>query len=88
MVDHSTKGFTELRNHQYLLRNTNILLKDDTNECASNPCENGGSCIDDRNRFDCSCAPGYEGKFCEVQVDECQSFPCMNGATCINGRGR
>lgn len=28
--------------------------------------------------------PGYEGPFCEVEINECSSSPCKNGATCVN----
>lgn len=34
----------------------------DVNECASNPCINGGSCEDGVNQFICHCLPGYGGK--------------------------
>ncbi|XP_077869119.1 sushi, von Willebrand factor type A, EGF and pentraxin domain-containing protein 1-like [Saccoglossus kowalevskii] len=28
-------------------------------ECLSNPCYNGGTCLDEINKFSCDCAPGY-----------------------------
>ena len=34
----------------------------DVNECASNPCINGGTCEDGVNQFICHCLPGYGGK--------------------------
>lgn len=37
----------------------------DVNECASNPCLNGGSCINRQNRFSCNCLSGYLGSRCE-----------------------
>ena len=33
----------------------------DINECASSPCQNGGTCRDLVNAFTCDCAAGYEG---------------------------
>jgi len=33
-------------------------------ECASNPCVNGGNCTDHLNRFKCECPAGYEGLTC------------------------
>lgn len=33
----------------------------DVNECASNPCINGGTCEDGVNQFICHCLPGYGG---------------------------
>ncbi len=38
----------------------------DVDECASNPCQNGGACNDDVNGYTCSCEPGYEGIECEI----------------------
>ncbi|KAI0242791.1 hypothetical protein LSAT2_011097 [Lamellibrachia satsuma] len=41
----------------------------DTNECASNPCQNGGTCNDEVNKYSCDCGLGYAGVNC--QIDEC-----------------
>lgn len=30
----------------------------------------------------CECLRGFEGGFCEVNVDECLSTPCLNNALC------
>ncbi|KAI0230808.1 hypothetical protein LSAT2_018833 [Lamellibrachia satsuma] len=36
-------------------------------DCASSPCQNGGSCTDMVNGYDCSCLPDlYEGPHCET----------------------
>ena len=37
----------------------------DTDECASDPCQNGATCNDMVNMYNCTCAPGYEDVFCE-----------------------
>ncbi|XP_021927790.1 cubilin [Zootermopsis nevadensis] len=63
-----------------------------TNECASNPCHNGGTCIDSYNGFFCRCPSNWEGLLCNVDVNECAHFAgtdlgCQNGATCINKPG-
>ena len=29
----------------------------DIDECASNPCQNGGTCVDDINTYNCNCDP-------------------------------
>uniref|UniRef100_A0A8C6NCJ8 Uncharacterized protein n=1 Tax=Melopsittacus undulatus TaxID=13146 RepID=A0A8C6NCJ8_MELUD len=34
--------------------------------------------------FICSCAPGYYGSLCEVNIDECMSTPCLNNGSCID----
>lgn len=38
------------------------------NECESNPCLNGGQCIDHISGFSCKCTAGYTGKRCHVKV--------------------
>ncbi|XP_055944726.1 cubilin-like isoform X2 [Argiope bruennichi] len=62
------------------------------NECNSNPCKNGGTCIDTYNGFICNCPPNWEGPTCESDINECAryagtSLGCQNGATCINTQG-
>ena len=34
------------------------------NPCTPNPCDNGGICIINENKWTCSCPPGYNGKTC------------------------
>ncbi|GFG35967.1 hypothetical protein Cfor_02931, partial [Coptotermes formosanus] len=63
-----------------------------TDECASNPCHNGGTCIDSYSGFFCRCPSNWEGLLCNVDVNECAHFAgtdlgCQNGATCINKPG-
>jgi len=60
----------------------------DIDECASNPCLNGGTCTDRVNGFKCTCVPGFRGTQCQTDNDECASNPCLNGGTCtdqVNG---
>jgi hypothetical protein len=54
----------------------------DRDECAINPCLNGGQCIDRQNDFECRCPPGFVGALCQDDIDECLARPCANGATC------
>ena len=37
----------------------------DIDECASSPCQNGGTCIDAIDAYTCDCVPGYDGTDCE-----------------------
>lgn len=43
-----------------------LCLKSDIDECASDPCQNGGTCNDMVNGYNCTCAPGYEGTLCDI----------------------
>ena len=38
----------------------------DIDECASNPCQNGGTCNDGINAYTCDCVPGHAGDNCEI----------------------
>ena len=38
----------------------------DVDDCASSPCQNGGTCSDAINSYTCICAPGYAGSNCEI----------------------
>jgi hypothetical protein len=38
----------------------------DIDECATNPCQNGGECRDQVNGYTCTCAGGYTGDLCET----------------------
>jgi len=51
-------------------------------ECASQPCWNGGTCRDLIGRYQCSCPRGTSGLRCETDVDECASSPCQHAGTC------
>lgn len=51
--------------------------------CLLHPCVNNGSCQDLFNHYSCDCAPGWQGEYCQDDVDECISGPCIHG-TCRN----
>ena len=38
----------------------------DIDECASSPCQNGGTCLDEVNMYVCSCPSGFNGTNCET----------------------
>ena len=39
-------------------------------DCASNPCNNGATCNEGVFTFTCTCAAGYEGQTCGINIDE------------------
>lgn len=41
----------------------------DADQCASNPCQNGGRCDDQYQSYVCQCAEGYEGRNCEQALN-------------------
>ncbi|KAJ8670094.1 hypothetical protein QAD02_001353 [Eretmocerus hayati] len=81
---------TELRRLESKVRT--IVSKLRADDCASDPCQNGGTCIDGYESFHCHCPPEWEGPVCTVDVDECTHLSgkpsgCQNGATCVNLAG-
>uniref|UniRef100_A0AAX7VFF1 Delta-like protein n=1 Tax=Astatotilapia calliptera TaxID=8154 RepID=A0AAX7VFF1_ASTCA len=73
---------------------TGTYCHENINDCASSPCKNGGTCIDEINSFKCFCPDGWEGSLCDVgecllsdsfpDVNECSRNPCQNGGQCVD----
>nr|XP_036671656.1 cubilin homolog [Drosophila suzukii] len=63
------------------------------NECDSSPCQNGGTCHDAYQAFQCECTAGWQGVTCEDDVNECFTLAgtdlagCLNNGQCINTPG-
>lgn len=70
---------------------------EDAAACASNPCNNGGSCVEMIDNYTCLCPDPWTGAQCNngeifrvqlkatnqvVDIDDCASDPCVNGGTC------
>ena len=39
----------------------------DIDECASDPCQNAGTCNDGVASYTCDCAVGFNGTHCEIR---------------------
>lgn len=68
------------------LAHTGKYCEKDIDECLSDPCANGGQCVDQLNNFTCHCPPPYYGRMCELVKDPCEDVPCHNNATCLASR--
>ncbi|KAL8168861.1 UNVERIFIED_CONTAM: hypothetical protein K2H54_020804 [Gekko kuhli] len=56
----------------------------DIDECASNPCASGGTCVDRINGFECICPQQWIGSTCQLDANECEGKPCLNAHSCKN----
>ncbi|KAK2179071.1 hypothetical protein NP493_516g02047 [Ridgeia piscesae] len=50
--------------------------------CDDAPCQNGGSCTNKDNGYECACLEGFTGVNCELVVHPCDNSPCLNGGLC------
>uniref|UniRef100_A0A8C9EMJ4 Sushi, nidogen and EGF like domains 1 n=1 Tax=Pavo cristatus TaxID=9049 RepID=A0A8C9EMJ4_PAVCR len=61
--------------------------------CSTNPCKNGGTCVRESESYHCDCSPGFKGRHCELACkkvphsctrlySETKSFPVWEGGTC------
>ncbi|XP_055968198.1 pikachurin [Sorex fumeus] len=54
-----------------------VNLENAAHTCVVNPCHNGASCQPRKERYDCDCPLGFEGKHCQK---ECGNY-CLNTIT-------
>ncbi|GLV37980.1 kugelei [Carabus blaptoides fortunei] len=50
--------------------------------CGSQPCMNGGTCLETSGGYECQCHARFKGLLCEQDTDPCQSQPCLFGGKC------
>ncbi|RUS79891.1 hypothetical protein EGW08_012369 [Elysia chlorotica] len=56
--------------------------EEDVDECATDPCRNGGVCVQGMPPlFSCQCPTGWKGSVCEEE-ETCADQPCQNGGMC------
>ncbi|NWQ81547.1 FBP1 protein, partial [Columbina picui] len=54
--------------------------------CGSNSCKNGGTCVDYEDHFKCNCPIGFEGERCQLDIDAClfYNISCAPGGLCMD----
>ncbi|KAK7506491.1 hypothetical protein BaRGS_00001966, partial [Batillaria attramentaria] len=63
---------------------TGPLCDIEIDECASEPCLNGGTCTDLINGFECSCRANFTGTTCELPEKRCSLTSCGQADSCID----
>uniref|UniRef100_A0A672LH60 Si:ch73-281k2.5 n=1 Tax=Sinocyclocheilus grahami TaxID=75366 RepID=A0A672LH60_SINGR len=84
MAEDVTRGRT-IYSHSFNGTNCEVNIDD----CPNHRCQNGATCMDGVNTYNCQCPPEWTGQFCTDDVDECsrlQPNTCQNGGTCSNTR--
>ncbi|KAI0216879.1 hypothetical protein LSAT2_031181 [Lamellibrachia satsuma] len=61
--------------------NANAIVPVDA--CASNPCGDGGTCVNGDNSYTCNCKPGHKCPHCLDSRNMCYSDPCQNSGECL-----
>nr|AKP06502.1 DSL-like protein 1 [Platynereis dumerilii] len=58
--------------------------------CDTNPCKNGGSCVEQGGAASCKCTSQFKGAHCELSAatpapkrGPCDSLKCSNGGLCL-----
>ncbi|TRY63548.1 hypothetical protein TCAL_08301 [Tigriopus californicus] len=87
LPDSCLNGATCISDHSRLNYRCNCMpgftgtnCDEDINECASEPCQNGGQCSNQVNAFECNCnGTGFRGQTCSENINECLANPCVYG---------
>ncbi|BET00878.1 Laminin G domain [Nesidiocoris tenuis] len=56
--------------------------------CFDEECQNGGNCTEPESVYTCQCRLGFDGDFCERDINECENnHECQHNSTCIDNIG-
>ena len=58
----------------------------EVNECSSQPCQHGSTCVDGIDSYTCLCTEEFTGRNCQNHVCHVDDFVCQNGGTCYGNR--
>ena len=54
-------------------------------ECLEKQCKNDAICeLGTDKQAICVCKKGFDGEFCENNINDCESNPCLNGGVCVD----
>ena len=53
-------------------------------DCSTNPCANGATCVDQVGTFSCTCPPDSTNTLCNDTIDNCIDNDCVGGY-CVDG---
>uniref|UniRef100_A0AC35UHH3 Neurogenic locus Notch protein n=1 Tax=Rhabditophanes sp. KR3021 TaxID=114890 RepID=A0AC35UHH3_9BILA len=62
-------------------------ISDCIKDCISDICQNGGTCLTIAGNSSCKCSHGFEGTYCQINVDDCKNNKCYPGSKCIDKIG-
>ncbi|XP_070532565.1 protein crumbs-like isoform X2 [Ptychodera flava] len=58
--------------------------------CDDEPCQNEATCVNvtaenpSQPSFECICRGGYEGVYCQSEIDYCENVTCQNNGMCFS----
>ncbi|KAL9972183.1 hypothetical protein ACROYT_G018440 [Oculina patagonica] len=62
-------GHISMRVEVYGCPQSVVAPADNTDECSTSPCQNGGTCVNRYNDYLCLCPSGYTGNTCQTATD-------------------